>query len=80
MKKPDVSSLQPGYHTLNVRALDNANKWSDVVTTPFVYMELPAKVTSAEYYFDEDLEVNAIIQYENWNYCMFFHYVMSFNL
>lgn len=52
--KPDVSSLQPGFHTLNVRALDNANKWSEVVTTPFVFMELPAKVTNAEYYFDED--------------------------
>lgn len=54
LKKPDVSSLRPGYHTLNIRALDNANKWSEVVTTPFVYMELPAKVTNAEYYFDED--------------------------
>ena len=44
------------------------------------YSDHGKRITKTEYYFDEDLEVNAIIQYENWNYDEKHPYVISNDL
>lgn len=49
-----LEGLEPGYHTVSVRALNGDKTWSNTITSPYVYIkaiELPKK---AEYFFDHD--------------------------
>lgn len=55
----DVSSLDPGYHTLYVRFLDSAGQWSDDLAMHFLRPEVFTTsganlITAAEAYFDTD--------------------------
>lgn len=50
----DVSGINPGYHILNVRALNGDKTWSDPITTPFIYAQAPEIPKKAEYYIDRD--------------------------
>ena len=46
-------SLTSGYHLLNIRAQDEAGRWSAVMTRP-IYVTNPLKVTAVEYFIDAD--------------------------
>lgn len=51
----DLSSLTPGFHTLYIRAKDQAGSWSACVSRPvIVALEINPSVTAAEYFFDTD--------------------------
>lgn len=54
-----ITSLQPGFHNLNIRVKDDKEKWSHFVTRTFYIIPPPAKplatsLVKAEYFFDTD--------------------------
>ncbi|MDL2223488.1 Ig-like domain-containing protein [Bacteroidales bacterium OttesenSCG-928-M11] len=55
----DLSSIDRGFHTLYVRALNKYGQWSQVMSRPLYIMVFPEdfspEITYAEYYFDTDL-------------------------
>lgn len=50
----DVENIDPGYHSLSVRAMNSDKTWSEAITSPFVYLKTPEVPKRAEYYFDHD--------------------------
>ena len=49
-----VAGIDPGYHILNVRAMNADKTWSDPISSPFVYLKSPEVAKRAEYFFDHD--------------------------
>ncbi|MCD7972358.1 MAG: T9SS type A sorting domain-containing protein [Candidatus Azobacteroides sp.] len=53
-----LSDLSDGFHLLYLRALSQDNRWSQLISRPFIKAGLPHEVTSeikgAEYYIDTD--------------------------
>ena len=45
--------IQPGAHVLNVRAQNNQDRWSSVVTRPLYVYQPSGKVLALEYFFDD---------------------------
>lgn len=54
----DIRSLSPGLHTFFVRAINNENRWSHIMSRPFVKTILPTDMASEftvlEYFIDTD--------------------------
>jgi len=54
----DLSSLDPGLHTLYARVKDQDGRWSTTYSKPFLVDKIgnnaPASIIAAEYFFDED--------------------------
>ena len=50
----NVSNIDPGYHSLSVRAMNSDKSWSQSLSAPFIYLKSPEQPKQAEYYFDHD--------------------------
>lgn len=54
----DVSTMEDGFHILNVRAMNKYNHWSQLMSRPFIKTILPSDLasglTEVEYYLDTD--------------------------
>ncbi len=66
----NISELDPGFHVLHMRAKNQMNEWSPVLSTPF-YIEnnygSASEIIYLEYFFDEDPGFHNGIEYEDLN-------------